>query len=79
MGFLWDLLQERDLGAVRERLDRLQLESDPRLARELAKVTLELRLRQAALVRLLIAKGLFTAEEYAAQLAEARSDDGNPA
>jgi hypothetical protein len=79
MGFLWDLLQEQDLRDVRERLDRLQRESDPRLARELAEVALELRVRLAALVRLLIAKGLITAEEYAAQLAEARSGEGKSA
>ena len=75
MDFLWDLLQERDLRQIRERLDKLQKDSDPRLARELAELTLELRLRMGALIRLLIAKGIITAEEYAAQLAERQNED----
>lgn len=71
---LFDLLQERDLREVRERLDRLQRENDPRLVREVAEATLELRLRLTALARLLIAKGILTAEEYAAQIAQARAE-----
>jgi len=76
---LFDLFQERDLREIRERLDRLQQEGDPRLARELAEATLELRLRLGALVRLLIAKGLITAEEYAAQVTQARAEEGKTA
>lgn len=73
---LFDLLQERDLRELRQRLERLQEQSDPRLAREVADLALELRLRQGALVRLLIAKGLISAEEYASQIAQARADQG---
>ena len=71
---LINILQELDLREVRERLDHLQRENDPRLIRELAEATLELRLRLGSLVRLLIVKGVITAEEYAAQIAESRAD-----
>jgi hypothetical protein len=73
---LWDLLQEYDLREIRDRLDRLHEENDPRLAGELVEATLDLRLRLAALFRLLIAKGVVTAEEYAAQLNLARAEEG---
>lgn len=76
MGFLWDLLQEQNLAEITERMDRLQHEDAPGAVRELAEVSLELRLRQSALIRLLIARGLFTAEEYAAQLAKLRAEEG---
>jgi hypothetical protein len=73
---LWDLLQEYDLREIRDRLDRLHEENDPRLAGELVEATLDLRLRLAALFRLLIAKGVVTAEECAAQLNLARAEEG---
>jgi hypothetical protein len=71
---LFDLFQEWDIREVRERLDRLQHESDPRLTRELAESAMKTRVRLDALVRLLIAKGLITAEEYAAQINQAGTD-----
>jgi hypothetical protein len=74
--FLWNLSQERQLGELRGRLDRLRLEhdlagGDLRRMKELAEENLELKLRLGLLVRLLIAKGVFTAQEYAAMIAEA--------
>jgi hypothetical protein len=76
---LFDLLQERDLREIRQRLDRLQQEMDPRLVRDLAEATWELRLRLKALVQLLIAKGLIAAEEYADQIVQVRADNDTPA
>jgi hypothetical protein len=73
----WNASQEPQLGEVREQVERLRLESD--LARwdlgkvrELAAENLELKLRLGLLVRLLISKGVFTAREYAALIAESR-------
>jgi hypothetical protein len=75
---LWNLSQDRDIKDLRGRLDQERLERD--LAswdlakvKQLAEENLELKLRLGLLVRLLISKGLFTAQEYAALIAEARS------
>jgi hypothetical protein len=75
--FLWNLSQEHQLNELRGRLDQVRLEHDPgsrepRGAKELAAENLELKLRLGLLVRLLIAKGVFTAPEYAALIAESR-------
>jgi hypothetical protein len=75
--FLWNVSQERQLEELRGRLDRERLEhdlagSDLPKVNELAGENLELKLRLALLVRLLITKGVITAPEYAALLAEAR-------
>ena len=78
LDFLWDVSQERQIGELRANLDRMRLEQDlaaagPQGARELAAENLELKLRLALLVRLLIAKGHITAQEYAALIAQVRS------
>jgi hypothetical protein len=77
LDFLWFLDQERQLEELRGSLDRVRLEHD--LARwdlgkmkDLAQENLELKLRLGLLVRLLITKGVITAQEYAAMIAEAR-------
>jgi hypothetical protein len=75
--FLWNLDQEHQLKDLRGHFDRLRLEhdlaeGDSRNAKELAAENVELRLRLGLLVRLLISKGLITAQEYAALIAQAR-------
>jgi hypothetical protein len=75
--FLWNVSQERQLEELRGRLDRVRLEHDlaggDRKMKELAEENLELKLRLGLLVRLLIAKGVITAQEYAGLIAETRS------
>jgi hypothetical protein len=73
--FLWNVSQEHQLEELRGQLDRVRLEHD--LAdcdlgkvKELAEENLELKLRLALLVRLLITRGLITAQEYAELIAE---------
>jgi hypothetical protein len=77
LDFLWNVSQERQLADLRGRLDRERLDRDleatgPAGARALAAEHLELKVRHGLLVRLLIAKGVITAQEYAALIAEAR-------
>ena len=69
--------QERQLEELRGRLDRAQVEQDlsvgnPQKLKELTEENLQLKLRLGLLVRLLISKGLITAQEYAALIAEVR-------
>jgi len=74
--FLWNVSQERQLEELRGRLDQVRLEHDlaggDRKMKELAAENLELKLRLGLLVRLLISKGVITAQEYAALIAESR-------
>jgi len=75
---LYDLLLQKDVNELHAQLDRLQLEHDQthwdfRKVKELAAENLDLKLRLGMLVRLLIAKGVFTAEEYAMLIADARA------
>jgi hypothetical protein len=70
-------LYQRHIGELREELQRTQNERDLanwdlRKARELAEENLELRLRLSILIRLLITKGVITAQEYASLIAETR-------
>ena len=73
---IWNVSQERQLEELRSRIDRERLEHDlsggEHKLRELVDENLELKMRLGLLVRLLIAKGLFTAQEYAALIAETR-------
>lgn len=76
--FLWNVSQERQLEEVRRRLEQLRLEhdlagGDVRKVKELAEENLELKLRLGLLVRLLISKGVITAQEFATLIAEVRS------
>jgi hypothetical protein len=74
---VWDYVHDRQIADMRDRLDQMQTQKDlarwdaPNL-KDLAQENLELKLRLGLLVRLLISKGVITAEEYAAQLASAR-------
>lgn len=82
--FFWNVSQERQIDEVRGRLDRLRLEhdlagGDLRHLNELAEEHVELKRRLGLLVRLLIAKGVMTAPEYAALIAEPRPGSPNPA
>jgi hypothetical protein len=68
---LLDIRQlQREVAELRERHDSTVWDL-PRV-KELAEENVELRLRLGLLVKLLIAKGVFTAEEYAGLLATAR-------
>lgn len=78
--FLWlvepGLDHERRIEDLRRGLDQMRLEQDlaggVRKLKDLAEENLELKLRLGLLVRLLITKGVFTAQEYAALISEAR-------
>jgi len=78
MDFLYDLLLQKDVNELHKQLNRLELEHDltvwdlPKV-KGLAEENLDLKWRLGLLVRLLIAKGVFTAEEYAKLITEARS------
>lgn len=66
----YDLLLEKDVNELHRQLDHLELQRDQTVwdlpkVKELAAENLDLKLRLGLLVRLLIAKGVFTAEEYA--------------
>jgi hypothetical protein len=72
-------LYRRRIGELGEQLQRAQNERDlanwdARKVRELAEENLELKLRLGMLIRLLIAKNVITAQEYASLLAEARRE-----
>jgi hypothetical protein len=74
---LWNLDQEQQLNELRGRVDQIRLEhdlsaGDPRQLEKLVEENLELKLRLGLLVRLLISKGVITAQEYAALIAEVR-------
>ena len=74
-----DLLLQKDVNELHAQLDRLQLEHDQThwdlgKVKELAAENVDLKLRLGLLVRLLIAKGVFTAEEYAKLIADARAN-----
>jgi hypothetical protein len=80
---LFDILQQRDINDLREDLERLRRQGDHagwdmRKVKKLAEELLELKLRVGLLVRLLVAKGVFTAEEFAALLTRARTDPPGP-
>ncbi len=75
LDFLWNVSQEHQLKELRSRLDQAHLEHDlaggDRKMLELAAENLELKLRLGLLVRLLITKGVITAEEYAGLIEQA--------
>ncbi len=72
LDLIWNLSQDRDIGQVREQVERMRAERGPRDLKELAEENVELKLRLGLLVRLLISKGVITAEEYAGLIGEAR-------
>jgi len=77
---IWNASQENRLRELRGQVDRMRTERDLanwdlRKVKELADENLELRLRLGLLVRLLITKGLITAEDYAALIAQTRPKD----
>jgi hypothetical protein len=70
-----ELLRDHRVGTIRDQVSDLG-QSDKELARGLDEVVgllTEDRLRLAALVRLLIAKGVFSAEEYANEITALRT------
>lgn len=73
---LWNIGQDRELSDLRGQLEKIHNEHDRvtrnREGRSLDDDLLELKLRHGLLVRLLIAKGVITAAEYAALIAETR-------
>jgi hypothetical protein len=73
---VFDLLQQVEIQQLREEVEQLRRHyagmSDANRMKELAEENIELKLRLALLIRILIAKNVFTAEEFAGLLAEAR-------
>jgi hypothetical protein len=74
---LGDIGQQLDIEDVRHDVERMRAERDlvdweRRNTKDLADELLELELRHGLLVRLLIAKGVITAQEYATLIAAAR-------
>lgn len=76
---IWNSVQDGNLSEVKERVDQLQKERDAHgwNAETLSVENAELKLRLGLLVRLLINKGLITAQEYAALIAETQAKTGN--
>ena len=75
---LFNILHELDIRELRDELNRFRRSQDaagwnPRTVRELTEENLQLKLRLGLLVRLLITKGVFTAEEFAGLLAQAQA------
>jgi hypothetical protein len=77
LDLVWLAAQEKEIGEVREQVERARLERDlaawdlPKV-KEVAEENIELKLRLGLLVRLLISKGVISAEEYATLIAAAR-------
>ncbi len=78
---LWNSSQNGRLREVRKQFDQIQSERDSQGwdIRELVAENAELRLRLGLLVRLLIGKGVITAGEYAALIAESQPEMGEKA
>jgi hypothetical protein len=81
---LGDLGQQMDIQEVQDEVERMRSERDLvtwdlRKIREVADDLMELELRHGLLVRLLIAKGVISAEEYAGLIAAARTKKGKHA
>jgi hypothetical protein len=77
LDLLWNAGQQSQINSIHEHVAHLRIERDLmnwdlRKVRELADENLELKLRLGMLVRLLIAKGVITAEEYAGLINLAR-------
>ncbi len=76
---LWNSSQDLKIRDVREDIDRMKVERDLSGwdTRDLAAENAELKVRLGLLVRLLISKGIITAQEYVALISEAqpRTDD----
>jgi hypothetical protein len=73
---LWLRSQDARIDEIRDRIERRDLEQAQAGGQakllELAKENVELKLRLGLLVRLLISKGIFTAEEFAGLIAESQ-------
>lgn len=71
---LGDLGQQFDIDEVRDQVERMRSERDLTHCdiRDVADELMELELRHGLLIRLLIRKGLVTAEEYAGLIEAAR-------
>jgi hypothetical protein len=77
---LWNASQDKEIVDVRKQVERLQLDRDEgpgttRIATEMRAENDELKIRLGLLVRLLIAKGVITAEEYATLIQRAKAAD----
>jgi hypothetical protein len=78
---LGDLGQQLDIEELREHVEQIKSKHesttwDVHKIKEVAHDLIELQLRHGLLVRLLIAKGLVSAEEYAGLISAARSKLG---
>lgn len=77
LDLLWNHRQDQSIEDLRAKVQTARTDDDfagDRM-RRLAEENFELKLRLGLLVRLLISKGVFTAQEFAALVAEARVDD----
>jgi hypothetical protein len=75
LDLLWNRDQDRRLDELRDHLDQVrsqQAAGNPLSPQQLAAENLELKLRLGLLVRLLISKGVISAEEYAGLIAQSR-------
>ena len=72
LDLLWNRGQDRRLDEVCAHVERLERAGGPGTLGDLAKENLELKLRLGLLVRLLISKGVISAEEYAGLIAATR-------
>ena len=77
LDLLWLRSQDQRIDEIRNQLERRDLDWEragggPARLQEMAKENLELKLRLALLIRLLISKGIFAAEEFASLIAESR-------
>lgn len=70
--FLWDVSQERQINELRSHLEQDLAGGTARTVKALFEENVELKLRLGLLVRLLINKGVITAPEFAALIAESR-------
>jgi hypothetical protein len=70
---IWNISQTRQISELRSQLDQERLRTDlargDHTLRDIAAENVELKLRLGLLVRLLIEKGVITAEEYAKLIA----------
>jgi hypothetical protein len=74
--FLWNVNQEHQIEDLRGQMNQVSIDHAAKnlgTAKELVAENLELKLRLGLLVRLLIAKGIFTSQEYASLIANAHT------
>src|SRR5581483_7944686 len=77
----WNVAQDERLDELSQRLHQARMDRNSAewdLRKLLVEENLELKVRLGMLVRLLITKGVITAEEYAALVSKAHAQPGRP-